>query len=228
MGPSRPVQVAFFDMDNTVIRSNIVKPYVVLRTAELSPPDVAWFVPVMLLRVLLYLALDSYSRTLFNQVFYRLYQGRDASNEAKERDAGIVFERYYRPNVLPQAQARIRELQDAGARVVLVTGALDFMVRPVAAALGVDHVIATVLEEEDGRFTGGIVASPVADEEKARRMRAWAEKEGVDLARCHAYGDSYGDLSMLELVGEAFTVSPDARLRRIAEERGWGVLPWRD
>ena len=61
-----------------------------------------------------------------------------------------------------------------------------------------------------------------------RRMRAWAEKEGVDLARCHAYGDSYGDLSMLELVGEAFTVSPDARLRRIAEERGWGVLPWRD
>lgn len=113
-------QVAFFDMDNTVIRSNIVKPYVVLRTAELvrqqgaslapydrcsrmrqvlltsgnltscdappqSPPDVAWFVPVMLLRVLLYLALDSYSRTLFNQVFYRLYQGRDASNEAKVR-----------------------------------------------------------------------------------------------------------------------------------------------
>jgi len=114
-----------------------------------------------------------------------------------------------------------------------VTGALDFMVRPVAARLGADDVIANVLGEAAGPgggpavFTGELVGPAVADGEKRVRVLAWCRERGVDPAACHAFGDSFGDLAMLESVGVPHAVTPDRRLRAIAEERGWAVLPWR-
>lgn len=106
-------------------------------------------------------------------------------------------------------------------------GALDFLVAPVAEALGADHVISNVLEQADGRFTGRLVGKPVADLEKAVRMREWSEVEGVDLGACEAYGDSFGDVGMLETAGKAVAVSPDSRLEAVARERGWEVVRWR-
>ena len=83
--------------------------------------------------------------------------------------AAQVFREYYLPNVLPAALAYIRDLRAAGARVVLVTGSLDWLMEPVAAHFGADDVIATTLEEHAGRFTGQSSGKPIADEEKAIR-----------------------------------------------------------
>ena len=59
-------------------------------------------------------------------------------------------------------------------------------------------------------------------------IQNWAKAHGVDLTRCAAYGDSFGDVPMLECVGKAFAVSPDARLRKLAGVRGWPVLGWKE
>ena len=53
-----------------------------------------------------------------------------------------------------------------------------------------------------------------------------AAEHGVDLADCHAYGDSISDLPLLELVGHPVAVNPDFRLAREARRRGWGVVDW--
>ena len=116
--------------------------------------------------------------------------------------------------------------------MVLVTGSIDFIIAPLACALGVDHVIANTLEVEKDRstlkFTGRLVGAPVADEEKRTRILAWADDNDVDLQKSHAYGDSAADLPMLECVGNPHAVSPCDRLRARAEKAGWPILGWKE
>jgi len=54
----------------------------------------------------------------------------------------------------------------------------------------------------------------------------WAAREGVDLAQSYFYSDSYNDLPMLERVGTAIAVNPDARLLRHARKNGWQTTRW--
>ena len=82
-GRDRVPKVAFFDVDNTIIRSNVVKPYVYMRMNELSALDYLWFVPLMALRAVAFLAIDRFDRSLFNKIFYRLYKDRCSTSDAK-------------------------------------------------------------------------------------------------------------------------------------------------
>ena len=74
--------------------------------------------------------------------------------------------------------------------------------------LGADHVIATRMVVEDGRYTGEIEYYAYG-ETKAEAIRELAETEGYDLSRSYAYSDSVTDLPMLEAVGHPYAVNPD-------------------
>ena len=50
--------------------------------------------------------------------------------------------------------------------------------------------------------------------------------QGIDLASSYFYSDSYNDLPMLERVGHAIAINPDARLARLAKQRGWPMMRW--
>jgi phosphoserine phosphatase len=63
---------------------------------------------------------------------------------------------------------------------------------------------------------------------KADAVRELAQTEGFDLDASWAYSDSHTDLPFLEAVGHPMVVNPDRRLRRIAAERGWPVLRFRE
>ena len=58
---------------------------------------------------------------------------------------------------------------------------------------------------------------------KAKAVEAWAADHGVDLARSHAYSDSYFDAPLLAMVGHPVAVNPDAQLWATATVRGWPV-----
>ena len=54
-----------------------------------------------------------------------------------------------------------------------------------------------------------------------------AAKQGYDLSTCYMYGDSPGDLPVLESVGHPRVVNPIRGMARIARQRGWPILRWR-
>ena len=149
---------------------------------------------------------------------------------AKSAMAALIQEKYLADRVFPAAAAAVAALRRDDFRVVLVTGSLDFIVRPLADALGVDDVIANVLEEDVNTqtFTGRLEGVAVADEEKRVRVLEYAAENDVDLSASHAYGDSIADLPMLECVGVAHAVSPSDALRARAEEERWPVLTWKE
>ena len=127
------------------------------------------------------------------------------------------------PLVYDEAVSLIEEHHLAGRDVVIVSTSGTEVVEPIGAMLGADIVVASRLEEIDGRYTGNIDYYAYA-EEKARAIEELAHKVGYDLANSYAYSDSVTDLPLLSAVGHPTAVNPDRALRRVAQERGWPVL----
>ena len=151
---------------------------------------------------------DRRSRTAFNRSFYRLYKdlpARELRAQAKE-----ALPDFIQPRIQHEAVRRIREHKRRGDRVILLTGALDFLVEPLKH-LG-DELVAARLVERVGRFTGELAEPPLTADGRASLAARLAADHGVDLADCHAYGDSLADLPMLELVGHPHPINPDFRL----------------
>jgi HAD superfamily hydrolase (TIGR01490 family) len=127
------------------------------------------------------------------------------------------------PLVYDEAAALIEAHHDAGRAVVIVSSSGDEIVEPIGELLGADHVVATRMVVDEGRYTGEVdfyAFGPF----KAEAMHELAERHGWDLADCYAYTDSHTDLPMLEAVGHPYAVNPDRGLRREAVEREWPVL----
>jgi HAD superfamily hydrolase (TIGR01490 family) len=127
------------------------------------------------------------------------------------------------PIVYDEAVDLIELHHAAGRDVVIVSASGTEVVEPIGEMLGADHVVATRLVEEDGKYTGEVEYYAYGPN-KAKAMRALAEERGYDLDACFAYSDSETDAPMLETVGHPFAVNPDKALRKLAEENGWPIL----
>jgi len=216
---------AFLDVDGTITRTSIVDPLIWYWRAHDRPWQLMLRGAGLLLQAPRYWLIDKLSRGRFNIIFYRRYRGLRADDlRAWHRS---TFADNLTRTIFPEARACLEEHRRQGHRLVLVTGALQFVMEPLAEHLHADHLIATRLEERDGILTGALAGLPIADEEKARLARAWAAEQGIDLARSFAYGNNWGDVPMLETAGHAVAVNPDKQLRARAEERGWRVVRWR-
>lgn len=122
--------------------------------------------------------------------------------------------------------AQIARHRAAGHHVVLVTGSLELLARPLARALGIEQVLATALAQAGGRLTGALAGPHPYAEGKRLVMEHHAMRHGLDPAASYAYADSAADLPLLLAVGRPHAVNPSLRLRRVARQRGWPVLTW--
>jgi phosphoserine phosphatase len=75
-------------------------------------------------------------------------------------------------------------------------------------------------------WTGRICGEHMSGGAKLRAVTGIAARYGIDLARSYAYGDSVGDVQMLEAVEYGVAVNPRRRLARVARERGWETRVW--
>jgi HAD superfamily hydrolase (TIGR01490 family) len=129
------------------------------------------------------------------------------------------------PRIYPQMLEEVHAHQDEGRPTFIVSAAGDGIVSLLAVVLDMDGGIGTRYEvDEHGDFTGVLDGGLTYGEGKVAPMRSFAEEHEIDLASSWAYSDSVSDLPMLELVGNAVAVNPDAELTRIARERGWRVM----
>jgi HAD superfamily hydrolase (TIGR01490 family) len=113
---------------------------------------------------------------------------------------------------------------------VIVTATNSFVTAPIAAHLGVPHLIATEPEQFDGEFTGRPLGLPSFKEGKVRRLNEWLAARGQnwqDVSQSWFYSDSLNDLPLLEVVHNPIAVDPDVTLKACAETRGWPVISLR-
>jgi HAD superfamily hydrolase (TIGR01490 family) len=132
------------------------------------------------------------------------------------------------PAILPQARALLQKHQDAGDLVCIITATNRFVTAPIAAALGVEHLIAAVPEEDaDGNLTGKLLGSPTSGPGKVTQTHAWLEKIGTPLTgfgSSHFYSDSHNDIPLLSVVTHPVATNPNAALSTHATSLGWPSL----
>lgn len=131
------------------------------------------------------------------------------------------------PSITPAARELLAQHQDQGHLVAIVTATNEFVTRPIAAALGVQHLIATTPEMQDGRYTGKISGVPSFQTGKITRVNQWLDGMGQSLAdfeRSWFYSDSPNDLPLMEVVSDPVATNPSDRLRAVALERGWTII----
>ena len=220
--PEGPPALAIFDVEGVVLDSTVAHFYAWLRTREMPELDKLVWTAGVAARVPGWIMEDRRSRTAFNRNFYRLY--KDLPSRELRRQAGEALPDFIQPRIQHEAVRRIREHRRRGDHVVLVTGALDFLVDSLKH-LG-DELIAARLVERTGRFTGELAEPPLTADGRASLAARLAADHQVDLADCYAYGDSLADLPLLELVGHPHAINPDFRLSREARRRRWPVETW--
>ncbi len=213
---------AFYDVDGTLIRINIVHTFSYYAQRQPSLLESVKRTITTAASIPMFWAADKVSRKWFNEIFYRSYAG--ASEDRLVTLAEELFEDVIEPNIYPRARDLVDESRRAGVRQVLISGALDFTLKPLARYLGVDELMANQLEFDGGYATGKLAKPFVAGATKAEIMRQYAKKHGLDLAESWAYSDSFSDYPMLAVVGHPTAVNPDLRLRSIARSYDWPVL----
>src|ERR1051326_3033510 len=215
-------KAAFYDLDGTLLSCNLVSMHAYYARNDRSPVKSVYQFLKVLLSVPLLFGLDLYSRSLFNVVSFRAYRGMH-----RDRLIGLaddLFEVTLKPSIFPHAQALVDTTRQLGYRNVLVTGTLDFTIRPIALHFGIDEVICNRLEFKNHIATGRVLPVLLAEHEKARSVREYAVREGIDLSKSCAFSDSSADVPMLSAVGHPVATNPTRRLRRVAQQKNWPIL----
>jgi alcohol-forming fatty acyl-CoA reductase len=220
LSPER--HLAAFDLENTLIASNVVESYAWLATRRLPDHQRARFTIRTLREVPGLLSLDRRDRGDFLRHFYRRYENAPVARV--RQDAWELFSGLILAKSFPAGIRRVREHRALGHRTVLITGALDFVVEPLRPLF--DDVVCAHLGERAGVFTGELESSPPTGEARAQMLADYAAERGLSLAESVAYADSASDLPMLEAVGHPVAVNPETKLASIARKRGWHVEHW--
>jgi HAD superfamily hydrolase (TIGR01490 family) len=218
----RPI-VAFFDVDNTLMRGASVY-YVgreAFRLGLISWRDIALFA--------------------WHQFrFLAVGENRNHLSTSKERALGLasghtevalmalaedIYDRHILPNLWPETVALTKEHLRKGHQVWLVTATPQLVAQVIANRLGLTGALGTKVEALDGVFTGVLDGHVLHGDEKAVVARELAREIGTDLGDCWAYSDSSNDIPLLSMVGNRVVVNPDAKLLAHAKREGWDILP---
>ncbi|MGC4092186.1 MAG: HAD-IB family hydrolase [Polyangiaceae bacterium] len=215
-------RAALFDMDRTLLETNTALLYTRYRRDR---GEIGWGT---MLRVGYWLL--KYSFGVIDAQKVALHALRDFTGQ-EERVLTDNCEAWFKDYVLRHVRASARRTVDAhrkaGDHLAIVTGATPYAAAPLARELGIEHLVASELEVgSDGKLTGRPIEPLCYGAGKVARTRVLAEKLGFELSEATFYSDSITDLPLLEQVGTPVAVSPDPRLSRIAQKRGWRIERW--
>ena len=113
--------------------------------------------------------------------------------------------------------ARLTQHVEQGARVYIASSVVEPIIEPFARRIGA-QVIGTPVEYQNGRVR--VAGSLLASERKIGQVLSKLGVERVDVA----YGDTVMDIPLLEHADHPVAVYPDAKLRSIAQKRGWEIF----
>ncbi|MFQ6485720.1 HAD-IB family hydrolase [Brachybacterium epidermidis] len=220
---SDPAALAVFDLDGTVIATNIVQQYFAVVRA--TRPRRVWPAEIggLLTSLPGYLRAEQRDRSELIRLVNRRYEGY-REQDLRELMNGELG-RKIRASIRPEALEVIERHRAAGHRTVLVTGALDVLVEPLADLF--DDVVATHMDAgADGVMTGYLATPPLVDEARANWLRKYADRHRADLKASYGYGDSHADAAWLSLVGSPTAISPDLGLFSVAKKNRWRITDW--
>jgi HAD superfamily hydrolase (TIGR01490 family) len=219
--------LAVYDMDRTVTRRATYTPFL-LHCALRRAPWRLLFLPFVALSMLAY-ATRLIDRARLKEINHRLLLG----GRIRPRDLKPLVDSFadsqVLANVRPGAREAIARDKAEGRRVVLATASYRLYAEAIAERLGFDDVIGTgsVIGLDD-RVHAKIAGENCYGPAKMRMIADWVEAAGLKGVHGHVrfYSDHASDAPAFEWSDEPVAVNPHAKLRRLAEQRGWAIEDW--
>ena len=177
LSPDR--QLAVFDLENTLVATNVVDSYAWFATRRMDNPERARFTVRTLLEAPRMLSLDMVDRGDFLRWFYRRYEHADLATlrqDSWELTSDLLLAKSF-----PAGIRRVREHRALGHRTLLITGALDFVIEPFRPLF--DDVVCAHMGHSGGKLSGEMVEAPPTGEARALIMADYAREHGLDLGR---------------------------------------------
>ena len=223
--PTTPRAIAFFDLDNTLVRGSTMFLYAMTawKHGHLRLGDLLRFGWHQLTFLTVGETAAQHTAARGRGLDLIAGQSVEALNDiahATARDA--VHSRLIRASV-ERAQQHLAD----GVDVWIITASPQSFAQIVARDLGFTGALGTEVEAENGFATGKLLDEPLHGVRKVGAITRLARDSGISLADCFAYSDSSNDIPMLDAVGHAIAVNPDRELARVARERGWEIIPLR-
>ena len=132
-----------------------------------------------------------------------------------------------KPMILKKAIDLVNQHKEAGDRLLIITATNSFITKPIGELFGIDELIGTDPEENEGEFTGKVKGTPSFKEGKVTRLFDWLDEKNLKLAdfeKTFFYSDSHNDLALLEVVTNPVVVNGDKILLEKAQEKNWHKL----
>jgi HAD superfamily hydrolase (TIGR01490 family) len=132
-----------------------------------------------------------------------------------------------KPMILKKAVDLVNQHKEAGDRLLIITATNSFITKPIGELFGIDELIGTDPEENEGEFTGKVKGTPSFKEGKVTRLFDWLGEKNLKLAdfeKTFFYSDSHNDLALLEVVTNPVVVNGDKILLEKAQEKNWPTL----
>lgn len=121
----------------------------------------------------------------------------------------------------PYTLKLISELKAKGYALVVVSGAFEDVVAPVAGALGLDKAFGSRLEVQNGKFTGRLELDLTQPHQKRKIVESYAHARSGVLKQCWAFGDMVLDEEMFRAVGHPVALNAGPALKRECKLNGW-------
>ena len=218
---------AIFDLDGTLYTGHISRGIVQHhKTHRVKRLHVGFFfcthMPIWWLQLAGLLS-EATMRKLWSRHMGWMVQGWTPQDAAKA--FAWIAKEYAEPLMRPDVIAVLRNHQEAGHRVIIVSGTMTPLLEHIGRRLGIDDIVGTPLVLRNGRYSGASELPICQGPNKVTRLEAYlGGGDQVDWSQSYAYADSYTDLPLLERVGHPVAVYPDDKLAAHAREHGWGVI----
>lgn len=209
---------AFFDIDRTIYKGYSQQDFVkyLMKHHDLSPWLAGRIAYWIVLEKLGYLPHEALMKR-----GYSVFAGWRVPDIQRLADAffNSVVDDHIDTHIMPY----IKDHQEMGHKIVLVTEVIHPLSRAFAKRLGADTCLDTQLAIDHGCYTGDVTLLNYRGN-KRKQVQNYAVANHIDLNRCYAYADSAGDIPMLRCVKYPMAVNPNPILRQEAQKQHWPIL----
>ncbi|MGX6445212.1 HAD family hydrolase [Neobacillus sp. K501] len=127
-------------------------------------------------------------------------------------------------NLSDQVLARLEQHQSDGYYTMLVSGAYEPLLNSVTKKVNFDCIIGSRIPYEEDKLQKNAQINYIYGERKMESINAHLSNTQIDWKNSYAYGDSFTDLNVLELVGNPVAVNPEPRLLEVANLKKWEII----
>lgn len=211
--------LSVFDLDHTLLKVNSSFCFGTYLYRE------KYFSSLSLFYCLLYYARHKFLRMSINNLHHKtfklLFQGRSLAE--LNCHVQVFLQQKLKDLFYPPALAALCKAQELGYYTALVSSSPDFLVKPIADYLQMTYWNATCYgPNEQGNLQS--ILSIMEGQDKAVYVQKLSQQLEIPLSSLTVYSDSYLDLPVLKIAGNAIGVRPDSRLRKFCIKKGWEII----